>query len=151
MASNNKYFILLCQKLSRRLKQMKMFCLPPFTVLNSYLIHPLLFPCLFPVGRIPSYLSILWRMWSTERDVVFGIRLLSICAGIRCGEPRMKSLMGRIITWGRAGISRPEDVLIILLSVSGISDNALLRLRHGISFLIKKSQHGTLQSLIIFL
>lgn len=115
--------------------------------IDSYLIHTLLFSCLFPVGRIPPYLSILWWMWYTERDVVFGI----ICAGIRCGDPRMKSLMGRIMAWGRAGISRPDDVLIIFLSVPGISDNALLRLRHGISFLMKKSQHGTLQSLIIFL
>ena len=46
----------------------------------------------------------------------------------------MKSLMGRIIIWG---ISWPDDVLIIFQSVPDILDNALLRLRHGISFFNK--------------
>ncbi|ELG95084.1 hypothetical protein A313_00099 [Escherichia coli KTE147] len=98
--------------------------------IDSYLIHTLLFSCLFPVGRIPPYLSILWWMWYTERDVVFGI----ICAGIRCGDPRMKSLMGRIMAWGRAGISRPDDVLIDFSS--GGEDES-----HAMSWLISQCTH----------
>lgn len=126
-APNNEYFVLLCQEPVSKIKTGENLLFE----LNGYLIHTLLFSCLFPVGRIPPYLSILWQMWYIARGIIWGIQLLSICAGSKGREPRMKSLMGRIIIWG---ISWPDDVLIIFQSVPDILDNALLRLRHGISF-----------------
>ena len=92
----NEYFVLLCQEPVSKIKTGENLLF----VLNGYLIHTLLFSCLFPVGRIPPYLTILWQMWYTARGIIFGIKLLSICAGSKCREPRMKSLMGRIIIWG---------------------------------------------------